>query len=65
MDDLIEALTIFRKYGNLQHPTACEHDVLYVLVGREAQAEAARLNELGFHWDESLECWASFRYGSA
>ena len=30
MDDLIEALQIFRKYANLQYPTCCLHDTLYI-----------------------------------
>jgi len=30
MDDLIKALQIFRKYGNPEYPTHCEHDVLTI-----------------------------------
>ena len=30
MSDLIEALTIFLKYGNPRNPTHCEHDVLTI-----------------------------------
>ena len=32
MDDLITALTIFRKYSDTKYPTHCEHDTLYVLI---------------------------------
>lgn len=32
MDDLIKALIIFRKYGNPEFPTNCEHDHLYVNI---------------------------------
>jgi hypothetical protein len=66
MDDLIEALTIFRKYGNSRRPTHCEHDVLTIMdVGEMTAADAARVTELGFFWDESADCWRSFRFGSA
>jgi hypothetical protein len=27
--------------------------------------EYKRLEELGFHWSEEYDCWASFRFGSA
>lgn len=36
MKDLIEALTIFQKYKDVDYPTHCEHDVLYIMaVGRD------------------------------
>ncbi len=66
MDDLISALTIFRKYKNEQWPTHCEHDELMIMgvtkdeVSAEDQAELARL---GFVWGQ--HCWISFRFGSA
>jgi hypothetical protein len=64
MDDLIEALTIFRKYGNPRNPTHCEHDELWVVgIGPVNDADAARLDRLGFFWDG--EGWKSFRFGSA
>lgn len=69
VNDLIAALTILAKYqGEKYAPTHCEHDILMV-VGVEEQAvspeDAKRLDELGFHWDDEVECWASFRFGSA
>jgi hypothetical protein len=27
--------------------------------------DLARLDALGFFWDEEYDCWASFRFGSA
>lgn len=68
MDDLIEALQIFRKYKNEKWPTHCEHDVLYIMgVGKEevSEEDQKRLDELGFLWDESEDGWFSFKFGSA
>lgn len=68
MDDLIEALTIFREYGNPAWPTHCEHDVL-TICGIEAsqvsESDKVRLGELGFFVDEDLDCFQSYRFGSA
>jgi len=66
MDDLINALTIFRKYANPASPTHCEHDTLYVMISpAEVSAEdRATLAELGFHAGEELSFY-SFRFGSA
>jgi hypothetical protein len=68
MDDLIEALTIFRKYAMEEHPTLCEHDVLMisnVVPGDLTEEDAKRLDELSFFWNESYDCFVSFRFGSA
>lgn len=68
MGDLIEALTILKKYADREFPTGCEHDILRVYdVGKDEprEAERIRLQEIGFHWDDDCECWASFRFGSA
>lgn len=65
MDDLIEALTIFRKYTNESNPTNCSHDVLAVCdieEGAVSAEDVARLDTLGFFWDD--ECWISYRFGS-
>lgn len=67
MDDLIEALQIFRKYKNSTYPTNCSHDVLAIMdISRDmvSSEDHARLMELGFIVDE-YECYISFRYGSA
>jgi hypothetical protein len=66
MKNLIEALTIFAKYQNLDYPTSCSHDVLYIvgITPEEVSVEdRARLDALGFIAGD--ECWMSFRYGSA
>lgn len=69
MKDLIEALQIFEKYQEeTKWPTHCEHDVLYVMGVQEdapSVEERARLDELGFIWMPSEECWGSYRFGSA
>lgn len=68
MDDLIEALQIFRKYGNPKYPTWCEHDVLNVcdidmeLITTEDQE---RLDALGFVHDSESESYKSFKFGCA
>lgn len=65
-DDLIEALQIFRKYGNPRNPTICEHDILYIVGVATSDVSAedkSRLEELGFV--EDGDCFISFRYGSA
>jgi len=50
MENLIKALTIFLEYGNKQHPTHCEHDVLYVDIDPEdvSEADIDTLGKLGF-----------------
>lgn len=64
MDDLIEALQIFCKYGNPYNPTHCEHDELWIVgIGAVEPNDAQRLDELGFLWGG--EAWKSFRFGSA
>lgn len=69
MDQLIEALTIFRKYKNEQYPTHCEHDVLWIMgVTKDevSNEDRDRLAELGFFWSDSDGgAWKSFRFGSA
>jgi len=67
MDDLIKALTIFRKYVNVSYPTHCEHDVMYIMgVTKEevSEEDLAELDELGFFWDGD-EGFKSYRFGSA
>lgn len=70
MDDLIEALTIFKKYKNLKWPTHCEHDVLYI-IGIDASdvsnEDTEKLEELGFIVTDEFDepSFISFRFGSA
>ncbi len=69
MKNLIDALTIFLKYGNPNYPTCCEHDVLIIcgidpsLVSEEDKRE---LNDLGFRISEEYAGnFISYKYGSA
>lgn len=64
MDDLIEALQIFRKYGNPKDPFHCEHDVLMVNYDPEniGDQDTKRLYELGFFAED--DCFKSYRFGS-
>ena len=72
MDDLIEALTIFRKYKNVGHPTNCSHDELAIMAvtfSEVSESDRKRLDELGFIWSSDEQdddgYWLSFRFGSA
>jgi len=68
MENLIKALQIFLKYGNIDYPTHCEHDVLYVCVDPEKvlKEDKEKLEKLSFTPDmEISECFSSFKYGSA
>lgn len=65
MNDLIEALQIFLKYGNPEFPTHCEHDELsiHVVAPEDVSAEdIATLDGLGFFVDD--DHFSSFRFGS-
>jgi hypothetical protein len=66
--DFIEALQIFLKYGDPYNPTNCSHDKLAVCGGYHADnmtdEDILRLQELGFHWNDSEEYFYSYRYGS-
>ena len=50
MDNLIKALKIFRKYGNPDFPTHCEHDILLVMIDPEkvSDEDKKELDDLGF-----------------
>ena len=68
MEDLIKSLKIFQKYANRTYPTACEHDVLYI-VGIEpdlvSQADTDELEKLGFIVNENDDGFMSYKFGSA
>lgn len=66
MDDLIKALTIFRKYGNPEHPTNCEHDVLFVAIDPKlvSKEDIEELDKLGFVPDDDWDGFSSFKFGS-
>lgn len=63
---LIEALTLFRKYGNPAYPTHCEHDELLVFIDPSLVSgeDKRRLLLLGFSEDEDDRCFRSYRFGS-
>lgn len=66
MEDLIKALQIFIKYQNLQWPTICEHDILYIVGITEDEVledDKNKLNIMGFHYEDGS--WVSHKYGSA
>lgn len=67
MKDFLEACQIFLKYGNVVYPFSCEHDILYVFYDGSIMSEEdlARLELLGFDWDENEGHFYSFKYGSA
>jgi hypothetical protein len=68
VDDLIEALTIMRKYANPKFPTNCSHDLLYVNVDPElvSREDLDRLSVLGFRPDTEYASkgFVSFLFGS-
>ena len=52
MKELIEALQIFLKYGDVKYPFHCEHDELSVHgydPTRFSEEDRKRLEELGFN----------------
>lgn len=68
LDGLIEALTIFRRYGNPKWPTHCEHDVMMVAINPEdvSKPDLERLDQLGFSPSSEFdEHFISYRFGSA
>lgn len=70
MDDLIEALKIFKKHGPEKwgYPFHCEHDTLFIcgIVPADVPDEdKKRLDELGFIVDPDEDCFISYRFGSA
>lgn len=72
MDDLIEALTIFKKYVDkgsyaYNNPFHCEPDVLSInglQLDLMAEEDVSRLNELGFFYDHHSDSFQSYRFGS-
>jgi hypothetical protein len=67
MEDLVKAFQIFLKYNKDHHPTACEHDIIYVQVDPTVVSDEDKeeLERLGFHADiEENDNFYSFRFGS-
>jgi hypothetical protein len=68
MEDLIEALQIFLKYGNPDYPTTCEHDIMYICginSNDVSDDDKIKLEELGFEIDNDFNQFYSDKYGSA
>lgn len=66
MEQLIQALQIFLKYGNPDFPTHCEHDVLFICgikPDEVSEEDIKQLDELGFFIDDDQ--FKSYKYGSA
>jgi len=68
LSELIAALQIFLEYGDVEWPTNCEHDEMW-MTNIDADAitagDRARLEKLGFEWDECDESYKSYAFGSA
>lgn len=68
MKELIEALQIFQKYKDIDYPTHCEHDVMYInqeITKDDISPEdIKRLDELGFNWSDSDDMFISYKFGS-
>lgn len=67
MEQLIEALQIFLKYGNPSYPTHCGHDTLYINIDPKlvSPEDTTKLHVLGFKPDGYYkDMFSSFRYGS-
>ena len=66
MNNLIQALQIFIKYGNPDYPTHCEHDELTIRgidPVKVSDEDKVKLEGLGFF--VSYGHFKSYRYGSA
>jgi len=48
MEDLIKALQILLKYGNLRNPSHCEHDYFYVAIAPELVSKDKDGKYIGF-----------------
>lgn len=65
MKDLIRALQIMMKHGDVEHPCHCEHDELHVYPNSMdfTVEEFSELESLGFH-PNGMDGFYSFRFGS-
>lgn len=66
MEDLIEALKIMLKNGDVRNPTHCAHDELHVYPRTMdfTDKEISRLETIGFYLNEDRDGFYSFRFGS-
>lgn len=69
LSNLVKALNIVLKYGDIERPTYCEHDELLLLVDPSviSQEDITALDELGFFISgkSGEQFLKSFCYGSA
>lgn len=65
MDNLIECLQIFRKYGNPTYPFNCNHDELWVNIDPElvSDEDKKKLDELGGFFEDDGG-FLSYDFGS-
>ena len=63
-DDFVQAIAIFKKYGDSYSPFHCEHDILNVCINPNDVSDEDKkdLKELGFNVGEY--CFYSYRFGS-
>lgn len=66
MDDLIEALKIFKKYTDAEYPCWCIQDEFHICVDPDevSDEDKEKLEELGFEVDDYSNDFCSFKYGS-
>lgn len=70
MEELIEALQIFLKYGNPTFPIICEHEVLHIngiYPENVSDEDKNKLRKLGFisGTPYGYASFYSYKYGSA
>lgn len=67
LSDLIAALTIFLKYGDVSNPTNCQHDEMRIFPGSSeiTENDLKELEKLGFAPDDDIQgAFISNRFGS-
>lgn len=66
MDELIEALEIFKKYANLTYPTKCTTNAFHVMIKTDtvSKNDKAKLGQLSFAPNFDYQCFTSYRFGS-
>ena len=67
IDDLIQVLEILKPYVGDKYFTGCEHDIMYFYVNPEEvkEEDVIKLDELGVFVDDDIECFSSYKFGSA
>lgn len=59
--EVIDGLTILMKHGAIS--VEAQHDILYAgpgIDGELTDEEKAKLEQLGWHFDEETDSWARF-----